>query len=142
MVTKDNIVNTAKTKALELGIKPEVAQQFLNSIFEADRTQEIELERQAYEANKRSLENIKKDYYRNKIYIETTSNPDTLIKRIKDLKIVGDEKIFNRGVICILDDKVNKNLFLKKLIEIDEKIIEFSEVKTSLEDIFIRLTDV
>ena len=39
-------------------------------------------------------------------------------------------------------DKVNKNLFLKKLIEIDEKIIEFSEVKTSLEDIFIRLTDV
>jgi len=59
---EDNIVNTAKTKALELGIKPEVAQQFLNSIFEADRTQEIELERQAYEANKQSLENIKKEW--------------------------------------------------------------------------------
>jgi hypothetical protein len=59
---EDNIVNTAKTKALELGIKPDVAQQFLNSIFEADRTQEIELERQAYEANKQSLENIKKEW--------------------------------------------------------------------------------
>lgn len=59
---EDNIVNTAKTKALELGIKPEVAQQFLNSIFEADRTQEIELEKQAYEANKQALENIKKEW--------------------------------------------------------------------------------
>jgi len=61
-VIEDNIINTAKTKALELGIKPDVAQQFLNSIFEADKTLEIELEKKQYEANKQALENIKKEW--------------------------------------------------------------------------------
>lgn len=89
-----------------------------------------------------TLENIKKEYYSDKVYIETTSKPDILIKKLKVLNIVKYEKIKNGGVTCILSDDVNKNSFLKKLIEIDENIIEFSEVKTSLEDIFIRLTDV
>ena len=61
-IIEDNIINTAKTKALELGIKPDVAQQFLNSIFEADKTLEIELEKKQYEANKQALENIKKEW--------------------------------------------------------------------------------
>jgi hypothetical protein len=59
---EDNIINAAKTKALELGIKPELAQQFLNSIFEADKQESIQLEKKEFEANKQALENIKKEW--------------------------------------------------------------------------------
>lgn len=89
-----------------------------------------------------TLENIKKEYYSNKIYIETMSKSEVLIKKLKGLKNVNDANINNNGVICDLIDDVDKNTFLKKLIDLDEKIIEFSKVKTSLEDIFIRLTNV
>jgi len=59
---EDNIINTAKTKALELGIKPDVAQQFLNSIFEADKQEFVELEKKEFEANKQALETLKKEW--------------------------------------------------------------------------------
>jgi hypothetical protein len=59
---EDNIINTAKTKALELGIKPDVAQQFLNSIFEADKQESIQLDKKEFEANKQALENLKKEW--------------------------------------------------------------------------------
>ena len=50
--------------------------------------------------------------------------------------------IKNNGVVCNLNGTIDENTLLKKLIELDEKIIEFSKVKTSLEDIFIRLNNV
>ena len=89
-----------------------------------------------------TLENIKKAYYDNKVYIETTSEPKVLLNRIRGLKIINNAKIKNNGVVCNLDGKTDENTILKKLIDMDEKIIEFSKEKTSLEDIFIRLTNV
>jgi ABC-2 type transport system ATP-binding protein len=89
-----------------------------------------------------TLDNIKKAYYNNKVYIETSSEPDLLLTKIKGLNLIKNSKIKNNGVVCNLNGKIDENTLLKKLIELDEKIIEFSKVKTSLEDIFIRLTNV
>jgi len=89
-----------------------------------------------------TLDDIKKTYYDNKVYIETTSEPKVLLNIIRGLKVVKNSKIKKNGVVCNLDDKTDENTLLKKLIDNDEKIIEFSKEKTSLEDIFIRLTNV
>jgi ABC-2 type transport system ATP-binding protein len=89
-----------------------------------------------------TLDNIKKTYYNNKVYIETDSEPDLLLTKIKGLDLIKNSKVKNNGVICNLNGNIDENTLLKKLIELDEKIIEFSKVKTSLEDIFIRLTNV
>jgi len=89
-----------------------------------------------------SLDNIKKAYYNNKIYIETKNKPKILFDIIKRLDIIENPVIKNNGVICNLNGKIDENTLLKKLMNEDETIIEFSKVKTSLEDIFIRLTNV
>ena len=77
-----------------------------------------------------------------KVYIETSSKPESLLKKIEDLKLIDNSIMNNKGVICNLNGNIDENTLLKKLMELDEKIIEFSKVKTSLEDIFIRLTNV
>ena len=89
-----------------------------------------------------TLDNIKKAYYNNKVYIETKSDPDLLLNKIKGLNLIQNAKIKNKGVVCNLNGKLDDNTLLKKIMELDEKIVEFSKVKTSLEDIFIRLTNV
>lgn len=89
-----------------------------------------------------TLENIKKTYYNNKVYIETNSEPKFLLKKIKGLNVIEHYTVKNNGVICNLNGNIDENTFLKKLIDLDERIIEFSKVKTSLEDIFIGLTNV
>ncbi len=89
-----------------------------------------------------TLDNIKKSYYNSKVYIETSSEPDLLLTKIKGFDLIKNSKVKNNGVICNLNGNIDENTLLKKIIELDEKIIEFSKVKTSLEDIFIRLTNV
>ena len=88
-----------------------------------------------------TLDNIKKDYYNNKIYIETKNHSKDLIKKINDINLVENTRIEQNGVICNLNGNIDENTLLKKLMELDETIIEFSKVKTSLEDVFIRLTN-
>ena len=65
-------------------------------------------------------ENIKKTYYDNKVYIETTSEPKVLLNRIRGLRIIKNAKIKNNGVVCNLDGKTDENSILKKLIDMDE----------------------
>lgn len=89
-----------------------------------------------------NLDNIKKAYYDNKFYVETKNDSETLLGIIRSFKIVENSKIKNNGVVCSVMGDINGNALLKKLINLDEKIIEFSKEKTSLEDIFIRLTNV
>lgn len=88
-----------------------------------------------------TLENIKKDYYSNKIYIETNNDPTEVMKKIKGIKLVKNVVVEKNGVICTLNGNIDENTLLKKIMELDEMIIEFSKVKTSLEDIFIKLTN-
>ena len=90
---------------------------------------------------KEQLENIKKAYYSNKIYIETMSKPEDLLLKIQDINLVENSKVNQNGVICNLNGKIDENTLLKKIMELDESIVEFSKVKTSLEDVFIRLTN-
>lgn len=88
-----------------------------------------------------NLENIKKAYYSNKIYIETKNHPKDVIIKIREIDLVENVRIEQNGVICNLSKSTDENTLLKRLMELDENIIEFSKVKTSLEDIFIRLTN-
>lgn len=88
-----------------------------------------------------NLENIKKAYFSNKIYIETKNHPKDVIKKIREIKLVENVRVKENGVVCSLSENTDENTLLKRLMELDENIIEFSKVKTSLEDIFIRLTN-
>ena len=75
------------------------------------------------------------------MYIETKNESKDLLEKIRTNNLVENARIEQSGVICNLNGKIDENTLLKKLMELDETIIEFSKVKTSLEDVFIRLTN-
>jgi len=87
-----------------------------------------------------SLSDIQEKYYSKKIYIETKNEPQIVMKKIKDNNLINDIALSNNGIICKLNGEIDSNLLLKKLIELDEQIVEYKKVNTSLEDIFIKLT--
>lgn len=88
-----------------------------------------------------TLENIKKTYYSNKIYIETKNRPQDLLEKIRKIDLVENVRVQNNGIVCNLNRDIDENALLKRVMKLDESIIEFSKVKMSLEDIFIRLTN-
>lgn len=88
-----------------------------------------------------TVENIEARFFSNKFYIETKSEPRVLLKKMVKLKMVQNVVKDSHGIICYIEDKVDENLILKRLMELDESIVEFRRVKTSLEDVFIRLTN-
>ncbi len=88
-----------------------------------------------------TISEIQKKYYSNKIYIETKNEPQIVMKKIKANNLIKDVIIYNDGVICKLNGDIEANLLLKKLMELDEEIVEYKKVKTSLEDVFIKLTN-
>ncbi len=88
-----------------------------------------------------NIDDIFEKFYSNKIYIETENSPETVINKINNNNLVKELKINHNGIICQLDGKTDSNALIKKLIELDEKIVEYKKVKTSLEDIFIKLTN-
>ena len=87
------------------------------------------------------MSDIQEKFYSNKIYIETENNPETVMKKLINHQLVTNLKIEHNGLICELDNKTAANDLIKSLINLDEKIVEYKKVKTSLEDIFIRLTN-
>ncbi len=87
------------------------------------------------------MADIQEQFYSNKIYIETQNDPKKVMKKIIEKKLVNDIKIEHNGIICKLNGDIDSNTLIKKLIELDEKIVEYKKVKTSLEDIFIELTN-
>jgi ABC-2 type transport system ATP-binding protein len=91
-----------------------------------------------YESN---IDDIQEQFYSSKIYIETENDPKVLMKKIIKNDLINDMKIDHNGIICKLNGKIDSNTLIKKLIELDEKIVEYKKVKTSLEDIFIKLTN-
>ena len=88
-----------------------------------------------------NMTDIESQFYSDKIYIETQSDPKQLMKKVLDNNLIEDIKIKNNGIICKLNGNIDSNTLIKKLINLDEKIVEYKKVKTSLEDIFIKLTN-
>ena len=88
-----------------------------------------------------NMADIQEQFYSNKIYIETENDPSTVMKKITSNNLINDVKIDHNGIICKLNGDIDSNTLIKKLIELDEKIVEYKKVKTSLEDIFIKLTN-
>jgi len=88
-----------------------------------------------------SIEEIQEKYYSKKIYIETMNEPQIVMNKIKDNNLIKDITLSNNGIICKLNGDIDANSLLQKLIELDEKIVEYKKVKTSLEDIFIKMTN-
>jgi ABC-2 type transport system ATP-binding protein len=88
-----------------------------------------------------NIDDIQKQFYSNKIYLETENDPKIVMKKILKNKLINDIKIENNGIICRLNGDIDSNTLIKRLIELDEKIVEYKKVKTSLEDIFIKLTN-
>jgi len=88
-----------------------------------------------------NIDDIQKQFYSNKIYLETENDPKIVMKKILSNELIKDVKIENNGIICRLNGDIDSNTLIKKLIELDEKIVEYKKVKTSLEDIFIKLTN-
>jgi len=88
-----------------------------------------------------SVEDIQSKFFTNKMYIETENDPKKVMKKVLANKLLKDVKLSHNGIICKLNGDMGSNTLLKKLIELDEKIVEYKKVKTSLEDIFIRLTN-
>ena len=62
------------------------------------------------------------------------------MKKITSHKLLTNVVTENNGVICYLNG-LDENALLKNLMDLGESIVEFRRVKTSLEDIFIRLTN-
>jgi ABC-2 type transport system ATP-binding protein len=88
-----------------------------------------------------TVDNIQKNFFSNKFYIETKSEPKLVLKKIAKINLVQNAVKDNHGIVCYLGENVDENSLLKKLMELDESIVEFRRVKTSLEDVFIRLTN-
>ncbi len=88
-----------------------------------------------------NMADIQEQFYSNNIYIETENDPSTVMKKITSNNLINDVKIDHNGIICKLNGDIDSNTLIKKLIELDEKIVEYKKVKTSLEDIFIKLTN-
>ncbi len=91
-----------------------------------------------YESN---IDDILDNFYSDKIYIETQNEAKLVMKKIVSNNLIKDVTISNNGIICKLNGDIDSNTLLNKLIQLDEKIVEYKKVKTSLEDIFIRLTN-
>lgn len=74
---ENEILDVAKNKARELGIKPEIAKQFIKELFTADNQinqklalEELDAEKKKYEDQKLAFESIKKEWgfeYENKV---------------------------------------------------------------------------
>ena len=88
-----------------------------------------------------SIDDIQEQFYSNKIYLETENNPKDVMKKIISNKLLTDVRIDNNGIICRLNGEIDSNTLIKRLIELDEKMVEYKKVKTSLEDVFIKLTN-
>lgn len=59
---ENEILDVAKNKARELGIKPELAQKFMQEIFNADANLEKALGQKQYDQDKNAIEGLKKEW--------------------------------------------------------------------------------
>jgi len=135
-VIEDNIINTAKTKALELGIKPDVAQQFLNSIFEADKQEFVELEKKEFEANKQALENIKKEWgfdYEQRADKARKTLPNYVSQ--EDMAIIQNLPFNQKIIIDKIMDKVASKVGEGSIGAVKENVMTEMDLKAKVKEI-------
>lgn len=103
---ENEILDVAKNKARELGIKPEIAKQFVKELFTADAQIKGNENKIAYENEKASIENLKKEWgyeYDNNLKLATNtlaklSSPedyDKIVSLPKDIQATIS-KIFHK----------------------------------------------
>lgn len=85
-----------------------------------------------------NIVNLQDRFYSRVNYIETTSKPEDLLETIKKTKMVKAFQANNKGVNVKLKDEFRSNDLLRKLSDMDEEIVEYRQVKPTLEDIFIK----
>jgi ABC-2 type transport system ATP-binding protein len=72
------------------------------------------------------------------IHVETTSEVETLIQKVRDTNIVKAFKKSGKGLNVMLKDGFKNNDLIVKLLEKEEEILTFNQVKPSVEDIFLK----
>ncbi len=87
-----------------------------------------------------SIENIQSSFLSNKMYIQTKSEPIEVVRKLQKEGLEAKFFVSNQGILCELNKNVKENDILRRLIDLDETVIEFRRMKSSLEDVFIKLT--
>jgi ABC-2 type transport system ATP-binding protein len=84
-----------------------------------------------------SISNLQDRFYARRMFVETKSEPQDLIAKLTKTEMISKHKIFQKGLMIMLNDDVDSNDFVQSVIELGEEIIEYRQVKPSIEDIFI-----
>lgn len=87
-------------------------------------------------------ETINKFYKYKRVKLEVINDTDKAIKVLNTIKNINNIDIKGNTINFEIDgDKEILNYIIVKLIESEVKVVEFSEIKGRLEDIFIKLTE-
>lgn len=127
---ENEILDVAKTKARELGIKPELAQKFMQEIFNADANLEKTLGQKQYEQEKNAIEALKKDWgyeFQNKLTLAnqtlarfTTPDEQNLLEQLpKDSQIIIAKIMQNVGSRISEGNIGTTNQLISKMSESD-----------------------
>lgn len=88
-----------------------------------------------------SIENLKHEFYARRVHIETKSDPDVLMAKIKKTKTVNKYRQENNGVTVQLKDDIRSNVLLEDLIKMEEEIVSYTQVIPTVEEIFLQKTN-
>ena len=88
-----------------------------------------------------SIENLKHEFYARRVHIETKSEPDILLDKIKKSKAVKKFRKENNGVTVQLKDEIRSNTLLDELIKLEEEIVSYTQVVPTVEEIFLQKTN-
>ncbi len=88
-----------------------------------------------------SIENLQEEFSTRNIYVQTKNNLDVLKEKLPTLSSVKAYRLEQKGVGIKLSDDATPNDLLKDLVALDIEIIEFRQVRPSVEEIFIKETN-
>lgn len=153
---EDEILNTAKTKAAELGISPEAAKSFMSEIFKADSQIEAKLAAETKAAEEKAIANLKSewgnDYEKrlekaNNTWSRFTSpEDDTLIEKLPMNAKVLLSRVMDKigqkvseasiGKIDTAPKTMTKEIFESKAREIRSSKMSHSEQTAQLNELY------
>lgn len=84
-----------------------------------------------------SIDSLMDRFYARRVYIETTSGPEVLLSKIKKTNMISAYQLMNKGINVKLKDEKRSNELVTQLLNLDEDIVEYRQVKPSIEDIFL-----
>ena len=87
-----------------------------------------------------TIDNLKHEFYARRVHVETKSNPDVLLEKIRKTQIVKKYRKENNGVTVQIKDEMNSNLLLEDLMRMEEEIVSYTQVVPTVEEIFLTKT--